>query len=230
MTNTDPREVEKFSAAAARWWDPDGEFRTLHHINPTRIAYLQEYVELAGCRVLDVGCGGGVLTEGLAALGAEVTGIDASAAVLEVARAHGQDRGINYELATAEVYAQTHKAHFDVITCMELVEHVPDPASLIQACARQVKTGGHVFFSTINRTPRAYAAAVLGAEYVLGLLPRGTHDYQRFLRPSELAAWIRQCGLEVTDVRGMQYNPFSGRSALGDDPSVKYLLHARHST
>ncbi len=229
MENIDPREVEKFSAAAERWWSPDGEFRTLHHINPTRIAYLREHVELAGRRVLDVGCGGGVLSEGLAQLGADVTGIDASAAVLDVARAHNREPALRYELATAEDFAQKHAASFDVVTCMELLEHVPDVASVVQACAALLKPDGHLFFSTINRTPRAYLTAVLGAEYLLALLPRGTHDYRRFLRPSELATWIRACGLEVTDVRGMNYNPFSGRSALSTDPSVNYLLHARHS-
>ena len=220
--NADPAELEKFSRLAARWWDPEGEFRPLHDINPLRLEWIERHAPLAGKDVLDVGCGGGILSESMARRGARVTGIDLSEKALRVAELHLLESklDVRYEKSAVEDCAGT----FDVVTCMELLEHVPDPASMVAACARLVRPGGNVFFSTINRNPKSYLFAVIGAEYVLGLLPKGTHDYQRFVKPSELAAWCRAAGLRSEELVGMTYNPFSRRYSLGRDCDVNYLL------
>lgn len=228
-TNIDPREIAKFDAVAARWWDPSGDFRTLHHINPVRVDYVAARAGLAGKRVLDIGCGGGILSESLAARGAVVTGIDAAESALMVARLHQAESGahVEYVHSAPEEFAQQHSDEFDIVTCMELLEHVPNPAGVIAACARVLRPGGHAFFSTINRSPKGYLFAVLGAEYVLGLLPKGTHDYSRFIRPSELAAWVRSAGLRVESIDGMSYNPITRQCALTHNLGVNYLVHAR---
>jgi 2-polyprenyl-6-hydroxyphenyl methylase/3-demethylubiquinone-9 3-methyltransferase len=227
--NVDPAELAKFESMAHRWWDPDGEFRALHDLNPVRLAWLQERAGLFGKRVLDVGCGGGILAEAMADRGARVVGIDLAEGPLEVARLHALESRIevDYRLAAAEAVAESEPGAFDVVTCMELLEHVPDPAATLAACARLVKPGGHVFLSTLNRNAKSYLLAVLGAEYVLGLLPRGTHEYARFIRPSELIRWLRQVGLEPVAVAGVRYNPFTHRATLGSDVDVNYLAHAR---
>jgi len=222
VVNADPAELEKFSRLAARWWDPHGEFRPLHEINPLRLDWIAGHAPLAGKDVLDVGCGGGILAESMARKGARVTGIDLSEKALQVARLHLQESklDIRYEKSPVEDCVGT----FDVVTCMELLEHVPDPASMVAACARLARPGGHVFFSTINRNPKSYLFAVVGAEYVLGLLPKGTHDYQRFVKPSELAGWCRASGLATEELIGMTYNPLTRRYRLGRDCDVNYLL------
>ncbi|MDP1957272.1 MAG: bifunctional 2-polyprenyl-6-hydroxyphenol methylase/3-demethylubiquinol 3-O-methyltransferase UbiG [Rhodocyclaceae bacterium] len=226
MTNVDPQEIAKFSELAHRWWDPNSEFKPLHDINPLRLAWIDRCVGLAGKRVLDVGCGGGLLTEGMAGCGASVTGIDLSEKALGVARLHLLESGrtVDYRLVSAEALAAEAPASFDAVTCLEMLEHVPDPASTIAACAALVKPGGQVFFSTINRNPKAYLFAVIGAEYILNLLPKGTHDYAKFLRPAELARFARQAGLDVTEVIGMSYNPLTQTYKLGNDASVNYLV------
>jgi 2-polyprenyl-6-hydroxyphenyl methylase/3-demethylubiquinone-9 3-methyltransferase len=230
-TNVDAHEVDKFENTASQWWDPRGPFRPLHDLNPVRLNYVAARAPLSGRRVLDVGCGGGLLSEAMASAGAQVTGIDAAAASLDVARQHAQQSGLNidYRHAQAEELAVTHAGSFDTLTCMELLEHVPDPSALIAACAVLLRPGGDVFFSTVNRTATAYLLGVLGAEYVLGLLPRGTHDYRRFIRPSELAAWARLAGLEVLDVTGMAYNPLTRHVRLTRSVGVNYLVHCRKS-
>jgi 2-polyprenyl-6-hydroxyphenyl methylase / 3-demethylubiquinone-9 3-methyltransferase len=224
--NADPAELARFSALAHRWWDPHGEFRPLHEINPLRLEWIDRHAGLAGKKVLDVGCGGGILAEAMARRGAQVTGIDLSDKALRVAQLHLLESGLDvrYEKAMAEDYAALHAGSFDAITCMELLEHVPAPESMVAACARLVRPGGRVFFSTINRNPRAYLFAVIGAEYVLKLLPKGTHDYKRFIKPSELARWSRDCGLEPQELIGMTYNPITQRYRLGEDCGVNYLL------
>jgi len=224
--NVDPAELEKFSALAHRWWDPHGEFRPLHEINPLRLEWIDRHARLAGKRALDVGCGGGILAEAMAARGARVTGIDLSDKALRVAQLHLLESTlpVHYEKAMAEDYAAVHAGAFDVVTCMELLEHVPQPESMVAACARLVKPGGAVFFSTINRNPKSYLFAVIGAEYVLKLLPKGTHDYQRFIKPSELVRWSREAGLRADEVLGMTYNPLTRRYRLGADCDVNYLL------
>lgn len=230
--NADPAEIAKFEALASRWWDPQSEFKPLHEINPLRLDYIERNAGgLAGKRVLDVGCGGGILAESMAALGGQVTGIDMGEAPLSVARLHGLESGISvaYEQSTAEAYAARHAGMFDVVTCMEMLEHVPDPASVIAACARLAKPGGAIFFSTINRNPKSYLFAIVGAEYLLRLLPRGTHDYEKFIRPSELEAWARHAGLKLLDLTGMSYNPLSQQYSLGRDLDVNYLAYARHA-
>ncbi len=227
--NADPAEVRKFSDLAHRWWDPESEFRPLHEINPLRLGWIDRHAALAGKTVLDIGCGGGILSESMAALGATVTGIDLSEKALGVARLHLFESGhhVDYHHASAEVFAEAHPEGFDVVTCMEMLEHVPDPASTVAACARLVKPGGQVFFSTLNRNPKAYLFAVIGAEYVLKLLPKGTHDYAKFIKPSELARYCREAGLEVSELIGMSYNPLTRVYSLGTDASVNYLIHAR---
>jgi len=224
--NADPAELAKFSELAHRWWDPAGEFRPLHELNPLRLAWLAGHAPLAGKDVLDVGCGGGILAEAMAQQGARVTGIDLAEKPLRVAQLHLLESRleIDYQLASAEDYAGSHAEGFDVLTCMEMLEHVPDPASAVAACARLLRPGGRAFFSTINRNPKAYALAVIGAEYVLKLLPRGTHDYARFIRPSELARWCRDAGLREVELIGMTYNPLTRRYRLGPDCDVNYLL------
>ena len=227
-TNVDPKELAKFSALAHRWWDPAGEFRPLHQINPLRLAWLDGKARLAGKRVLDVGCGGGVLAEAMARAGAHVTGIDLAEKPLRVAQIHRLESGlaIDYELVSPESLAERAPGRYDVVTCMEVLEHVPDPASTVRACARLARTGGDVFFATINRNPKSYLLAVIGAEYVLRLLPKGTHDYAKLIKPSELARWCRSGGLEVEGLVGMTYNPLTRRSTLGTDVDVNYFLRA----
>ncbi len=226
--NIDPAEVAKFEAMAHRWWDPEGDFRPLHDINPARVAWIAERHPLAGSRVLDVGCGGGLLTEAMAHAGAAVTGIDAGEAPLTVARLHALESGVDvsYLQRSAETLATEQPAAFDAVTCLEMLEHVPEPASVIRACAQLVRPGGDLFFSTINRHPKAWALAVVGAEYVLGLLPKGTHDYARFIRPSELARWLREAGLDLKEIAGMRYNPFTRDCRIDADVDVNYLMHA----
>jgi 2-polyprenyl-6-hydroxyphenyl methylase/3-demethylubiquinone-9 3-methyltransferase len=220
--NVDPAELEKFNALAHRWWDPEGEFRPLHDINPLRLDWIAQHASLGGARVLDVGCGGGILAEAMAKRGARVTGIDLSEKALRVAQLHLLESKleIRYEMAAAEDFA----GEFDVVTCMELLEHVPDPSRMVAACARLVRPGGQVFFSTINRNPKSYLFAVVGAEYVLGLLPKGTHDYARFIKPSELARWTRAAGLRTDELIGMTYNPITRRYRLEGDCDVNYLV------
>jgi 2-polyprenyl-6-hydroxyphenyl methylase / 3-demethylubiquinone-9 3-methyltransferase len=228
--NVDPQELAKFSALAHHWWDPGSEFKPLHDINPLRMGYIvRQCGELAGRALLDVGCGGGILTEAMARDGAKVTGIDLSDRALGVARLHQIESGasVDYRLMSAEALAIEAPASFDVVTCMELLEHVPDPASIVGACAQLVRPGGHVVFSTINRNVKAYALAIVGEEYVLGLLPRGTHDYARFLKPSEIASFARAAGLETDALIGMTYNPFTKVYRLEADTSVNYIMTFR---
>jgi len=225
--NADPAELAKFDQLAHRWWDPQGEFRPLHEINPLRLEWIDGHAPLAGKRVLDVGCGGGILTEAMAQRGAHVTGIDLSDKALRVAELHLQESrlSVTYEKANVDDFAARRAGEFDVVTCMELLEHVPEPAAMVAACARLVRAGGQVFFSTINRNPRSYLFAVIGAEYLLRLLPRGTHDYLRFVKPSELARWSRASGLRPDELVGMSYNPIRRRYRLGADCGVNYLLY-----
>jgi 2-polyprenyl-6-hydroxyphenyl methylase/3-demethylubiquinone-9 3-methyltransferase len=224
--NADPAELQKFSDLAHRWWDPAGEFRPLHDINPLRLEWIDRHAGLAGKRVLDVGCGGGILSESMARLGAKVTGIDLSEKPLRVAQLHllESEVKVDYLKASAEEHAEANPSAYDIVTCMELLEHVPDPASTVAACAKLAKPGGRVFFSTINRNLKAYALAVIGAEYLLRLLPRGTHDYARFIKPSELSRWCRAAGLETLELKGMTYNPVTDAYRLGDDCDVNYAL------
>ena len=227
MINADPNELDKFSQLAHRWWDPNSEFKPLHDINPLRLDWIDQHARLAGKKVLDVGCGGGLLSEGMAAKGAIVTGIDLSDKALSVARLHLLESGhsVDYRSSSAEALAAEEAGSYDLVTCMEMLEHVPNPASTIAACAALVKPGGHVFFSTINRNPKAYLFAVIGAEYVLQLLPKGTHEYAKFIKPSELSRWAKSVGLEPDDLIGMSYNPFTKNYGLGRNTDVNYLLH-----
>ena len=227
MHNADPQELDKFSQLAHRWWDPQSEFRPLHEINPLRLAWIDRHAGLAGKKALDIGCGGGILSESLAQCGASVTGIDLSEKALGVAKLHLLESGrtVDYRLISAEELAQQMPGAFDVVTCMEMLEHVPDPASTIAACAALVKPGGHVFFSTLNRNPKSYLLAVVGAEYILGLLPKGTHDYARFIKPSELSRWAKSAGLEPDELIGMTYNPLSRKYRLCGNTDVNYLVH-----
>ena len=227
--NADELELQKFSALAHRWWDPNSEFKPLHDINPLRLNYIDGLAHLAGKKVLDVGCGGGILSESMAARGAEVTGIDLGEKPLKVAKLHLLETGqkVDYRLIAAEALAEEQPGQYDVVTCMEMLEHVPDPASIVRACAQLTKPGGQLFFSTLNRNPKSYLFAVIGAEYLLNLLPRGTHDYARFIKPSELARFSRAAGLSVNEVIGMSYNPFSKTYTLGPDTSVNYLIATR---
>ena len=228
--NVDHAEVRKFEELASRWWDPHSEFKPLHEINPLRLGYIDELADLSGKHVLDVGCGGGILSESMAAKGAQVTGIDMGEAPLEVARLHLLESGleVNYARIPAEELAREQPATFDVVTCMEMLEHVPEPGSIIQACHDLVKPGGHVFFSTINRNPKSYLFAIVGAEYLLNMLPKGTHDYAKFIRPSELDNWIREAGLVSHQITGMTYNPFTRTYKLDpQDVDVNYLVATR---
>ena len=227
--NVDPAEIAKFSELAHHWWDPGSDFKPLHDINPLRLDFIDAHAELSGKYVLDVGCGGGILAESMAQRGAHVTGIDLSDKALKVAQLHLLESGaqVDYRHVPAEDHALERPQYYDVVTCMELLEHVPDPASTVSACATLVKPGGHVFFSTINRNLKSYALAVIGAEYVLRLLPRGTHRYEKFIKPSELGAFGRQYGLDVAQVIGMTYNPLTGVYALGTDTDVNYIMHCR---
>ncbi|PVV20209.1 MAG: bifunctional 3-demethylubiquinol 3-O-methyltransferase/2-polyprenyl-6-hydroxyphenol methylase [gamma proteobacterium symbiont of Ctena orbiculata] len=226
--NVDHAEVSKFEELASRWWDPHSEFKPLHEINPLRLEYIKRLAPLDGKQVLDVGCGGGILSESMAANGAQVTGIDMGEAPLQVARLHLLESGleINYERIPVERLAEEQPEQFDVVTCMEMLEHVPDPASVVNACARLVKPGGTLFFSTINRNPKSYLFAIVGAEYVLKLLPKGTHDYAKFIRPSELQGWLREAGLTTLGMTGMSYNPLTQIYRLSSDVDVNYLVAA----
>ena len=225
--NADPQELAKFSALAHRWWDPLGEFKPLHQINPLRLEWIERKAELSGKATLDVGCGGGILAEAMARLGARVKGTDLSEKALKVAQFHLLESGlaVDYEHVSAEDLAAREPMRYDVVTCMELLEHVPDPASTVRACAALAKPGAQLFFSTINRNPKAYALAVIGAEYVLRLLPRGTHDYAKFIKPSELARYCRDADLAIREIIGMSYNPFTREYSLGRDVDVNYLVH-----
>jgi 2-polyprenyl-6-hydroxyphenyl methylase / 3-demethylubiquinone-9 3-methyltransferase len=230
MANVDTAEIAKFEALASRWWDKNSEFKPLHDINPLRANYIDQRSPVAQRKVIDVGCGGGILAESLAQRGADVTGIDMGEAPLSVARLHALEVGVtlNYERITAEEKAEQCAGKFDIVTCMEMLEHVPDPSSVVKACADLVKPNGDVYFSTINRNPKAYAFAILGAEYLLKMLPKGTHDYDKFIKPSELAQWLRTAGLELQSISGMTYNPITKHYKLdANDVSVNYLLHAK---
>ena len=225
--NVDPGEIRKFEELASRWWDKQGEFKPLHAINPLRLNFINTGSPLSGKRVLDVGCGGGILCESMAECGAEVTGTDMGKAPLSVARLHAleSDLAIDYRQITAEDLAASSPASFDVVTCMELLEHVPDPASVIDACRQLVKPGGSVYFSTINRNPKSFLFAIIGAEYLLKMLPAGTHDYGKFIRPSELDSWCRQAGLDVVSIQGISYNPVTGMYRSSDNVDVNYMVH-----
>lgn len=227
--NFDQEELAKFESLAFRWWDRDSEFKPLHDINPLRLNFINERVPLAGKKIIDVGCGGGILSESMALKGATVKGIDLGKAPLSVAKLHSKESGLNvdYEMISAERIAEREAEQYDVVTCLEMLEHVPDPSKIIQACAKLVKPGGHVFFSTINRNPKSYMYAIIGAEYLLQLLPKGTHDYNKFIKPSELSEWIRQTPLKSKELIGMSYNPLTKKYWLGTNVSVNYMVHAQ---
>ncbi|MBA0209427.1 bifunctional 2-polyprenyl-6-hydroxyphenol methylase/3-demethylubiquinol 3-O-methyltransferase UbiG [Pectobacterium brasiliense] len=229
--NVDHQEIAKFEAIASRWWDLEGEFKPLHRINPLRLGYISQHAEgLFGKKVLDVGCGGGILAESMAREGADVTGLDMGAEPLQVARLHALESGVavDYVQETVEAHAHAHPGLYDVVTCMEMLEHVPDPQSVVQACARLVKPGGHVFFSTINRNAKAWVMAVIGAEYVLKMVPRGTHDIKKFIRPAELMHWVDSTPLREKHITGLHYNPLTDHFKLGSNVDVNYMLHTRH--
>lgn len=227
--NVDPAEVAKFDALADSWWDPEGQSKPLHQINPLRLQFIRERTPLKNKKVIDVGCGGGILTESLALSGADATGIDMGELPLEIARLHALEAGlkINYQQITAEAMAADHADEYDAVTCMEMLEHVPDPQAIINACATMVKPGGDVYFSTLNRNPKAWLLAIVGAEYIANMLPKGTHDYARFIKPSELARACREAGLTVSTIAGISYNPLTRKYALTRDVDVNYLLHCR---
>ncbi len=227
MQNVDHAELNKFAELAHKWWDRNSEFKPLHEINPLRLKWIDGIASLKDKRVLDVGCGGGILAEAMAQKGAQVTGIDLAEKSLNVAKLHSLESGVavDYQLIAVEELANTQPESFDVVTCLEMLEHVPEPASVVRACAKLVKPGGHVFFSTINRNPKAYLLAVVGAEYVLNMLPKGTHDYEKFIKPSELASWARTAGLSLATQTGMHYNPLTKQYTLGPGLDVNYLAH-----
>jgi 2-polyprenyl-6-hydroxyphenyl methylase / 3-demethylubiquinone-9 3-methyltransferase len=234
MTNADPKELAKFSELAHKWWDPESEFRPLHQINPLRLGWIEQCAgPLDGKRIVDVGCGGGILSEAMARQGARVLGVDLAERSLKVAQLHAMEAGIDnvaYREVAAEALAEEQPGQFDIVTCMEMVEHVPDPAAIVAACAKLVKPGGWVFLSTLNRSPKSFLFAIVGAEYLLRMLPAGTHEYAKFIRPSELATWGRSAGLDLLHTRGMQYNPLTKRYWLSGDTSVNYLLACRKGT
>ena len=225
--NADALELQKFGDVAHKWWDKNSEFKPLHEINPLRLNWIDGLAALEGKRVLDVGCGGGILSESMYFKGADVTGIDLGEKAINVAKLHQLESGakVNYQLIAVEQLAAEQPASFDIVTCMEMLEHVPDPAAIVAACAKLVKPGGAVFFSTINRSPKAYLFAVIGAEYILNMLPKGTHDYAKFIKPSELSGWARSAELNVGNMRGMSYNPMTQHYSLGDDVAVNYMVH-----
>ena len=227
--NVDQSEIAKFSALAHRWWDPNSEFKPLHAINPLRLDWIKSFIDLEGKKVLDVGCGGGILAESIAQAGADTTGIDLSEKALKVAELHALEVGttLSYRLISAEVLAKEKSEQYDIVTCMEMLEHVPDPASVVKACAKLCKPGGTLFFSTLNRSAKSYLFAIIGAEYVLRLLPKGTHEYAKFIKPSELVAFTRQAGLEMIDMKGMNYNPITQVYNLGEDVDVNYMIAVR---
>lgn len=233
LANVDAAEIAKFEALASRWWDKDSEFKPLHDINPLRVNFIDQLANLAEKNVVDIGCGGGILSESMALRGARVTGIDMGATPLKVARLHGLESGVdvNYRQMTAEELAEENPASFDVVTCLEMLEHVPDPSSIVKACAKLVKPGGQVFFSTLNRNPKSFLMAIVGAEYLLNLVPKGTHEHQRFIRPSELATWCREAGLSLGKMTGLTYNPLTQQYSLNDqDVDVNYLLQTHRDT
>ena len=230
MINADPQELSKFGDLAHRWWDPEGEFKPLHQINPLRLDWISQYVPMSGAKVVDVGCGGGILAESMARRGAQVLGVDLSVKPLKVARLHALESGVTgleYREVAVEALAEEQAGQFDAVTCMEMLEHVPDPASVVRACAKLARPGGRVFFSTLNRNAKAFLLAIVGAEHVLKMLPKGTHEYARFLRPSELARFAREAGLEVDAFKGMTFNPITGRYSLNVDTDVNYLMACR---
>jgi len=229
--NVDPAELAKFDAFASRWWDTEGDFRSLHEINPLRLDWIRQQVKLDGCKVVDIGCGGGILTESLSVANATVTGIDMAEGPLAVAKLHQHESGaeVDYRQCTAEELAEAEPGQYDVVTCLEMLEHVPDPSQVIRSCAELIKPGGHVFFSTINRNPKSFLFAIVGAEYVLKLLPSGTHEYDKFIRPSELEAWARAAGLQLQATIGMHYNPFTRVYSLGPNVDVNFLMSFRRS-
>ncbi len=227
MTNVDNNEIDKFSEIASRWWDTESEFKPLHEINPLRLSYINKHAPLEGMRVLDVGCGGGILSETMAGCGATVTGIDLSEAALEIATLHAMEAdvsNVNYECCSAENYAARHQGTFDIVTCMEMLEHVPNPEGVVQSCRELLKPGGAAFFSTLNRNNKSWLMAIVGAEYILNLLPRGTHDWNRFIKPSELSSWCRNAELQIQDITGLHYQPFSKTYSTGGDVDVNYMM------
>ena len=227
MTNVDNNEIDKFSEIASRWWDTESEFKPLHEINPLRLGYINKHAPLEGMRVLDVGCGGGILSETMAGCGATVTGIDLSEAALEIATLHAMEAdvsNVNYECCSAENYAARHQGTFDIVTCMEMLEHVPNPEGVVQSCRELLKPGGAAFFSTLNRNNKSWLMAIVGAEYILNLLPRGTHDWNRFIKPSELSSWCRNAELQIQDITGLHYQPFSKTYSTGGDVDVNYMM------
>jgi len=229
MSNVDAEEIRKFSELASRWWDPTGEFRPLHDMNPLRADYIDQNSPVSGKKLIDVGCGGGILSEALAQKGAQVSGIDMGEPPLAVARLHAEESGleIDYQQTTVEQLASTKPGEFDVVCCLEMLEHVPDPSSVIRACAELTRAGGNLYFSTINRNPKSFLLAIVGAEYVLGLLPKGTHSYKKLIKPSELASWLREAGLELVEIRGVTMNPFTRQFSLSEsDVSINYMFHA----
>jgi len=231
QANVDQAEIAKFDALASRWWDPAGEFGALHEINPLRLDFIRQRANLSGSKAVDIGCGGGILAESMAKAGAKVTGIDMAEGPLAVARLHQAESGtdVDYLRSTAEELAEERSGQYDVVTCLEMLEHVPSPQTVIAACAELVKPGGHIFFSTINRNPKSFMFAIVGAEYVLRLLPAGTHEYAKFIRPSELEAWARHAGLELQDSIGMHYNPVTREYSLGENLDVNYLMYFRRA-
>ncbi|MCP3852437.1 MAG: bifunctional 2-polyprenyl-6-hydroxyphenol methylase/3-demethylubiquinol 3-O-methyltransferase UbiG [Gammaproteobacteria bacterium] len=233
FSNVDPQEVAKFEAMSTRWWDKEGEFKPLHDLNPVRLEYIKTRAKgLEGKRILDVGCGGGILSESMAHEGAEVTGIDMGDANLTIAKMHLYESGekVTYKKMTVEELAEAEPGHYDIVTCLEMLEHVPDPGSIITACQKLVKPEGHVFFSTVNRNAKSYALAIIGAEYIMRLLPKGTHDFKKFIRPAELDQWIRSADLKTQHISGVTYNPLTGHCVLSDDVDINYLVHTQHSS